>query len=93
MVVKNVYQKSIPCMGKTIEYKMLESFYDDYSYYYGIQIKEFYKDNYFEELIEDISSNKTFVYNLITYLYENGIDTVHFKDIVEDYMAAFDFFR
>ena len=92
MVIKNIYQKSIPCMNKTIKYEMLETFYDD-CICYGIQIKEFYKDNYFEELIEDISSNKAFVNNLITYLYENAVDTVHFKDIIEDYIVASDFFR
>ena len=36
--------------------------------------------------VEDISRDKTEVLNLIDCLSENGVDTIHFRDVIEDYI-------
>ncbi len=52
---------------------------------YGIGIQEVCDGKFNEEKIENISSNKDFVLELIDYLCDHAIDTTHFRDIVEDF--------
>lgn len=52
---------------------------------YGITILEICSGKKYEEKIENISNSESFVLNLIDFLYDNAIDTAHFKDIVEDF--------
>jgi hypothetical protein len=71
--------------GKVIDYNVCEDEHDN-AIHYGIQVTDRTGEDYNEEMIEDISPSKDFIYNLLMYLYENSIDTVHFRDIVEDYI-------
>ncbi len=86
MTVKNIYEKSLPCMGnKVIRYNVCENSVGDTTNY-GIEVTESSDNSNMKETIENISPNKDFVYDLITYLNENVVDATHFKDIVEDYI-------
>ena len=86
MIIKNLFEKRITMMNnKIIKYNICE-FECDGQMHYGIQIAEKSGRDYKEETIEGISPNKNFVYSLLLYLHENIIDTVHFKDIVNDYI-------
>lgn len=86
MIIKNFCEKSLPtAYGKVIKYNICESEYSGHTHY-GIHIIEQIGEDQIEETIENISPNKNFVCDLLTYLCENLIDTVHFKDIVEDYL-------
>lgn len=91
MIIKNLLEKSITMMNnKIIKYNICEHKHDN-QIHYGIQIIEKNGRNYKEEIIKGISPNKNFVYSLLLYLYENIIDTVHFKDIVNDYMMQIEY--
>ncbi len=85
-MIKNIYmlnQKN--SLGRVIEYNLYESG-DISEKYYGIQVK-LISDKVKEEIkIENISCDINFVMNIIDYLYENAVDTVHCKDIIEDYI-------
>lgn len=86
MTVKNIYEKSLHCMGdKIIHYDICENAVDN-TIHYGIQISDKVGDESRKEIINDISPDKNLVCNLIDYLFENTIDVTHFKDIVEDYL-------
>lgn len=86
VIVKNIYEKSLPCMrNKVIRYNICENLNGDVINY-GIEIAESSDGLSRKEIVEDISPDKDFVYNLITYLCENVVDVTHFKDIVEDYI-------
>lgn len=54
---------------------------------YGIEIMIETKNENEISQISNISKNKNFVVTLIKHLYENAIDTIHFKDVVDDYLA------
>ncbi len=86
MVIKNLCEKKLSAMNnKVIKYNVCESKCDS-QMHYGIQIVEDVGENHNEETIEGISTSENFVYNLLSYLYDNIIDTVHFRDIVDDYI-------
>lgn len=86
MTVKNIYEKSLPCMGdKIIHYDICENMVDNVIHY-GIQISDKVGDENRKETIQDISPDKNLVCNLIDYLFQNVIDVTHFKDVVEDYI-------
>lgn len=56
--------------------------------HYGIKISSVVGDSDEREdtAVELISRDKEIVEKLIEYLYENSVDTIHFKDVVEDYI-------
>lgn len=58
---------------------------------YGIQLVSNSRNSNEKIIIENISSKKDFVINLINILHENCIDTIHFKDIVEDYIDTLNY--
>lgn len=66
--------------GRTLKYSILENCNNSY----GINLSVLSKNNTEEVYVENISNNKNFIINLISILYENAIDTIHFKDIIED---------
>lgn len=87
--MKTIEEVVLKCVGnKIIRYFLLTNT-DEYSkVMYGICISEQIKDNVLaKEKIENISDDKNFVSDIINHLSENIIDTVHFKDIVDDYMS------
>lgn len=71
--------------GKRIEYR-ITTCEKDGSEHYGIQVITDAKDYREDEAVDMISPDKNFVEEIITYLYQNSIDTVHFKDVLEDYI-------
>ncbi len=85
-MLKNIYNlNQRNSFDRNIEYNLYES--DDINKkYYGIQVKLISEKIREEVNIKDISCNLDFVKNLIDYLYENAVSTVHCKDVVEDYM-------
>lgn len=86
MIIKTFCEKNLSSMGgKIIRYNLCEVKYGSYIHY-GIQIAEHIGKTHNKETLENISTNKDFVHELLLYLCENLIDTVHFKDIVEDYL-------
>ncbi len=85
-MIKNIYslnQKN--SLDRVMEYNLCESG-DLNEKYYGIQVKLISEKINEEIKIEDISCDMNFVMNIIDYLYENAVDIVHCKDIIEDYM-------
>lgn len=70
--------------GRIIDYYLLYESNNSY----GIEIMLKSKNKNEDLKISDISKDKNIVVNLIKYLYENSVDTIHFKDIVEDYVAS-----
>lgn len=85
-MIKKIYslnQKN--SLSRIIEYNLCES-NDINKKFYGIQVKLISEAIKEEIKIEDISFNLDFVMNIINYLYENAVDTVHCKDIIEDYI-------
>ncbi len=92
MIIRNLYEKSLPIMNnKVIKYNICENKYSGQTHY-GIQIIEEIGRKHNEEMIESISPNKNFVYGLLSYLCENTVDTVHFKDIVDDYILKNEYY-
>ncbi len=88
MIIKNIYEKKLPIMNnKILKYNLCEGEEGNRTNY-GIQLTEDTDKIHREEIIWDISSDKNFVNNLLMYLSENVIDTVHFRDIIEDYIQA-----
>ncbi len=86
MTVKNIYEKSLPCMGnKVIRYNVCEELIGDTTNY-GIEITESSDTSDRKQIIKNISPSKDFVYDLTTYLCENVVDVTHFEDIVQDYI-------
>lgn len=82
-IIKEVKLKSMG--NKIIQYKLLTNKTYENKIMYGIAVSEKSGDNIiFEEKIEDISNDKSFVLNLINYLSDNAVDTAHFKDVIED---------
>ena len=69
--------------GRVIDYYLCENDNN-----YGIEIMLKTKKENESLQIDNISTNKDIVVDLIKHLYENSIDTIHFKDIVDDYMAS-----
>ena len=74
--------------GRELEYNLCESEIDSIlsSKTYGIELV--LRSNSINESVkvEDISQDKKEVLNLIECLSENGIDTIHFRDVIEDYI-------
>ena len=72
---------------RTINYNLCENTIEN-QLIYGIEIVSFSNDTKEIEKIENVSYEKDKVMKLITLLYENAVDTTHFKDVVEDYISA-----
>lgn len=74
--------------GRELEYNLCESEDDSIldNKTYGIEL--ILRSNSINESVkvEDISRDKTEVLNLIDCLSENGVDTIHFRDVIEDYI-------
>lgn len=74
--------------GRKLEYNLCESENDSIlsGKTYGIEL--ILRSSSINESVkvEDISQDKTEVLNLIDCLSENGIDTIHFRDVIEDYI-------
>ena len=88
MEIKKIYELNQTHFGKrTLIYSLCKSKNKEESQY-GIQLVMTSEKEKEEVMIQDISNNKNYVMNLITYLYENAIDTIHLKDVVEDYISA-----
>lgn len=88
MSVKEVYEKVLSVeILKTIRYSIVEKLIDGFVHY-GIKISSVVGDSDEREdtAVELISRDKEIVEKLIEYLYENSVDTIHFKDVVEDYI-------
>ena len=87
--MKTIEEVVLKCVGdKIIQYFLLTNTDEYGKVMYGICISEQIKGNVStRETIENISDDKNFVSDLINHLSENVIDTVHFKDIVDDYMS------
>lgn len=75
---------------RVLEYSLCENESED-GKLYGIQLASNSKNSNEKITIENISSKKDFVVNLINILHENCIDTIHFKDIVEDYIDTLNY--
>lgn len=74
--------------GRELEYNLCESENDSIlnNKTYGIELV-LRSDSINESVkVEDISQNKTEVLDLINCLSENGVSTIHFRDIIEDYI-------
>lgn len=86
MSTRSVYVNELTSMeGKKIEYRITTGEKDGCEQY-GIQVITDTKDYHEEEAVDMISPDKNFVKEIITYLYQNSIDTIHFKDVLEDYI-------
>jgi len=87
-MIKNIYklnQKNF--LNRTIEYNLEENKKDN-QILYGLEVK-LISDKITEKVkIEDISNDINFVMNIMNYLYENAVDTIHCKDVIEDYMLS-----
>lgn len=86
---ENVYVLSQRSFGgRELEYNLCESENDSIlnNKTYGIELV-LRSDSINESVkVEDISQNKTEVLDLINCLSENGVSTIHFRDIIEDYI-------
>ena len=74
--------------GRELEYNLCESENNSIldSKTYGIELV-LRSDSINESVkVEDISQNKAEVLNLIDCLSENGVGTIHFRDVIEDYI-------
>ena len=74
--------------GRVLEYKLLESkLSKEKDIFYGIKLSLKSQKINEEIIIDRISQDKSVAEDLLEYLYENSVDTIHFKDIVDDYMS------
>ena len=88
MITEKIYELNQSFLGnRTLKYNLCENKGEN-GLYYGIQLVVSSQDNTEEVAIENISEDKQYVLNLITYLYENAIDTIHFKDVIIDYIDS-----
>lgn len=74
--------------GRKLEYNLCESENDSIlnNKTYGIELV-LRSDSINESVkVEDISQDKAEVLNLIDCLSENGVSTIHFRDVIEDYI-------
>ena len=85
MNIKNLQEKNFSSLKKTVFYNLTWVEYEGEKSF-GIQIITKTKDYTEEEIIKNISSNEDFVKKIINYLFENAVDTIHFKDVTEDYI-------
>ena len=85
MDIKNLYEKNFSSLGKTVFYNLVKT-QDEGENSFGIQIVTKSRSYEEKETIKDISQKEDFVKKIINYLYENAVDTTHFKDVVEDYI-------
>ncbi len=86
MSTQSVYVNELSSMeGKKIDYK-ITTYEKDGCKQYGIQVVTDAKDYHEEESVDMISPDKNFVEEIIKYLYQNSVDTIHFKDVLEDYI-------
>lgn len=88
MTFTNIFTKKIFSISevnayKVLKYNLCES---DCSgkIIYGIQIISNYKNKPGADIMENISGDKMFVNKIINYLYQNGVDEISFKDVVND---------
>lgn len=87
-MIKNIYrlnQKN--SLNRTIEYNLEENVRDN-QILYGLEVKLISSKINEKVKIEDISNDVNFVMNIINYLYENAIDTVHCRDVIDDYILS-----
>lgn len=85
MDIKNLYEKNFSSLNKTVFYNLVKTKSEGEDSF-GIQIVT-KTENYEEkEIIKDISQKEDFVKKMIKYLYENAVDTTHFKDVIDDYI-------
>lgn len=69
--------------GRVLEYNLYED-----NRNYGIELT-LSSDSLNEKVkMDNISNDKEMVVELIDYLYENAVDTIHAKDVVEDYISS-----
>ncbi len=88
MITKKIYKLSQNAgIERTLEYNLCESTTED-GKAYGIEVVLTSSKVNERVKIENISNDKDVVLKLLTYLYENAVDTIHFKDIVEDYISS-----
>ena len=90
MNTKKIHELNQTWLGRrTLKYNLCETQSED-GLQYGIQLIVNSENQKEEIAIENISNNKQYVLDLITYLYENAIDTIHFRDVIIDYMNSLD---
>ncbi len=88
MNIHNTYTKTLTALNeKTIEYKIISEKFENKTCY-GIQVSEKSEKFSNSESIKNISDSFELVKKIALCLFENSIDTSHFKDIVEDYITA-----
>ncbi|MBQ2672121.1 MAG: hypothetical protein IJG00_04890 [Clostridia bacterium] len=85
MDIKNLYEKNFSSLNKTVFYNLVKTKSEGKDSF-GIQIVTKLRNYEEKEIINDISRKEDFVKKIINYLYENAVDTTHFKDVVEDYI-------
>lgn len=85
MNIKNMHEKIFSSLEKTVFYNLIWTECEG-NKSFGIQIITKTKSYTEKEIIKDISLNENFVIKIINYLYENAVDTLHFKDVTEDYI-------
>jgi hypothetical protein len=92
LLIKNLYNKKFTNIlnfiqkEKIIQYDLCETG-DECGkniVSYGVRVKSFCEGVYEEEYFLNISTDKTFIENIIKYLYENSLDVINFKDVVND---------
>lgn len=90
MITKKIHELNQTWLGRrTLKYNLCETENEE-GLQYGIQLIVNSESQKEEIAIENISNNKQYVLDLITYLYENAIDTIHFRDVIIDYMNSLD---
>lgn len=70
---------------KTIQYSMIINMLDSIPHY-GVHLSQNITGVREEESIPEVSCNKDSVCGLIDALYQNCVNMLHFKDVVEDYI-------
>ncbi len=87
-MVKTIFKKEFSEIKgiqkkEEILYRLSDDIVDGNSTY-GIQVFSICEDNETSESVQNISSSKEMVLDIIKYLYENSVKTENFKDIIFD---------
>ena len=90
MNIKNLYEKNFSSLEKTVFYNLTCDKFGGKKNW-GIQIITKTNGYAEEETIKNISLDEKFVKKIINYLYENSVDTIHFKDVIEDYIFKLEY--
>lgn len=89
MEFANIYSKSYSSISdtlqnsRTINYDLVKSRFGNKNFY-GIHITSCNKGDFFEDMVMNISSDKNFVLDILKYFYENAVDIMNFKDVLND---------